>query len=65
MSDMFNINSIIPNFDFENKKIVQNKTNNIKYIKKVLDAYQYNYNEFKKYKEQIVDNNKPWNFYNV
>jgi hypothetical protein len=71
MSDMFNLESsvpsslLIPNFNFENKKILQNKNNDGKYIKKVLDAYQYNYNEFRKYKEQIVDNNKPWNFYNV
>lgn len=65
MSDIFNINSMIPYFDNQNKKILQNKNNNIKSIKKVLDAYQYNYNEFRKCKEQIIDNNKPWNFYNV
>lgn len=65
MSDMFNINSMIPYFDNQNKKILQNKNNNIKTIKRVLDAYQYNYNEFRKCKEQIIDNNKPWNFYNV
>ena len=63
MSDMFNINSMIPYYDNKNKKILQN--NNIKCIKIVLDAYQYNYNEFRKCKEQILNNNKPWNFYNV
>jgi hypothetical protein len=56
---------MIPYFDNQNKKILQNKNNNIKTIKRVLDAYQYNYNEFRKCKEQIIDNNKPWNFYNV
>jgi len=63
MSDMFNINSMIPYYDNKNKKILQN--NNINCIKRVLDAYQYNYNEFRKCKEQILNNNKPWNFYNV
>ena len=63
MSDMFNINSMIPYYDNKNKKILQN--NNIKCIKRVLDAYQYNYNEFRKCKEQILNNNKSWNFYNV
>jgi len=61
MSDMFNINSIIPYN--ENKKILQN--NNIKSFKKVRDAYQYNYTEFRKCREQILYNNKAWNFYNV
>jgi hypothetical protein len=47
------------------KSNMSRKNNNIKYIKKVIDAYQYNYNEFRKYKEQIINNNKPWIFYNV
>jgi hypothetical protein len=60
MSNIFNFNSIITPFDR-----YKDNLKNIKFFKKVLDAYQYNYTEFKKCREQIMDNNKVWNFYNV
>jgi len=53
----------LPNFDRYFNINIKFKEDTI--FKKVLDPFQYNYELFRKYKDDIKKNNKIWSYYNI